>query len=71
LPVQTRSGLQVGTDLATTLFGGFRATTTNVITNNNVTNYDSYTVIPEPSSIGVLAGGVGLFLVLRRRRRVS
>lgn len=69
-PVNTRNGTnapQVAADLATTLFGGFRASSGTT----NVSNYDTYSVIPEPSSFGVLAGGVGLFLVLRRRRQES
>lgn len=50
-------------DLDTTLFGGFRTATNN----SNATNYDAYTVVPEPGSIAVLAGGIALLSVLRRR----
>jgi PEP-CTERM motif len=67
-PVTTRNTVpQTGIDLATTLFGGFRASAGAT----NVTNYDTYSVIPEPTSIGVLVGGLGLFFVLRRRKLAS
>jgi len=46
------------------LFGGFRTAAGN----NNVTNYDSYSVVPEPSAFGAIGGGVALLGLLRRRR---